>query len=80
MSNHRARTWDHRGSKHLGPKLLPLGHHLDGGDRLYLIIKEWRLDNNKKICIYDELSSLIFNYIRFKLCIGSEILFDITLV
>ena len=30
MSNHRARTWDHRGSKPLGSKLLPLGHHLDG--------------------------------------------------
>jgi len=30
MSNHKARTWDHRGSKPLGPKLLPLGHHLDG--------------------------------------------------
>ena len=30
MSNHRARTWDHRGSKPLGPNLLPLGHHLDG--------------------------------------------------
>jgi hypothetical protein len=30
MSNHRARTWDHRGSKPLDPKLLPLGHHLDG--------------------------------------------------
>jgi hypothetical protein len=30
MSNHRVRTWDHRGSKSLGPKLLPLGHHLDG--------------------------------------------------
>jgi hypothetical protein len=28
MSNHRARTWDHRESKSLGPKLLPLGHHL----------------------------------------------------
>jgi hypothetical protein len=26
----RARTWDHRGSKSLGPKLLPLGHHLEG--------------------------------------------------
>jgi hypothetical protein len=32
MSNHRARTWDHRGSKPLGPKLLPLDHHLDGFD------------------------------------------------
>jgi hypothetical protein len=30
MSNHRARTWDHRGSKPFDPKLLPLGHHLDG--------------------------------------------------
>jgi len=29
MSNHRVRTWDHRGSKPLGPKLLPLDHHLD---------------------------------------------------
>jgi hypothetical protein len=27
MSNHRARTWDHRGSKPLGLKLLSLGHH-----------------------------------------------------
>jgi hypothetical protein len=30
MSNHRARTWDHRGSKPLNPKLLPLDYHLDG--------------------------------------------------
>ena len=30
MSNHRARTWNHRGSKPLDPKLLPLSHHLDG--------------------------------------------------
>ena len=31
MSNHRARTWDHKGSKPLDPKLLLLDHHLDGG-------------------------------------------------
>jgi len=37
MSNHRAWTWDHRGSKPLGPKLLPLGHHLDGLVSLILI-------------------------------------------
>ena len=30
MSNHRAWTLDHRGSKSLGLKLLPLDHHLDG--------------------------------------------------
>ena len=30
MSNHRARTWDHRGSKPFDPKLLSLDHHLDG--------------------------------------------------
>jgi hypothetical protein len=30
MNNHKARTWDHRGSKPLGLKLLLLGHHLDG--------------------------------------------------
>jgi hypothetical protein len=30
MSNYRAWTWYHRGSKPLGPKLLPLNHHLDG--------------------------------------------------
>jgi hypothetical protein len=29
MSNHRARTWDHRGSKSFSPKLLQLSHHLD---------------------------------------------------
>jgi len=29
MSNHMTRTWDHKGSKPLGPKLLSLGHHLD---------------------------------------------------
>jgi len=39
MSNHRARTWDHRGSKPLGPKLLPLGHHLDGWECQYLVLK-----------------------------------------
>jgi len=36
MSNHRARTWDHRGSKPLSPKLLPLGHHLDGSLSVFL--------------------------------------------
>jgi hypothetical protein len=30
MSNHKARIWDHRESKSLDPKLLPLDHHLDG--------------------------------------------------
>jgi len=30
MSNHRARTWDHRGSKPFGLKLLPLNHYIDG--------------------------------------------------
>jgi hypothetical protein len=30
MNNHRARTWDHRGSKPLNSKFLPLSHHLDG--------------------------------------------------
>jgi len=30
MSNHRARTWDHKGSKSLDLKFLPLDHHLDG--------------------------------------------------
>jgi len=30
MSNHKAWTWDHRESKPLDPKFLPLDHHLDG--------------------------------------------------
>jgi hypothetical protein len=30
MSNHKARTWDHRGNKPFDPKLLSLDHHLDG--------------------------------------------------
>jgi len=29
MSNHKARTWDHRESKPLDLKFLPLDHHLD---------------------------------------------------
>jgi hypothetical protein len=29
MNNHMTRTWDHKRSKPLGPKLLSLGHHLD---------------------------------------------------
>ena len=39
MSNHGARTWDHKGSKPLGPKLLPLGHHLDDLSPTIFIIK-----------------------------------------
>ena len=31
------RTWNHRGSKSLGPKLLPLDHHLDGYYLMFLI-------------------------------------------
>ena len=49
MSNHMTRTWDHRESKSLDPKLLPLGHHLDGllSDILLLteeaeaVLKRW---------------------------------------
>jgi hypothetical protein len=40
MSNHRVWTWDHRGSKPLGPKLLSVGHHLDGYLLVFLIERE----------------------------------------
>jgi hypothetical protein len=29
MSNHKARTWDHKRNKSLDLKFLPLDHHLD---------------------------------------------------
>jgi hypothetical protein len=38
MNNHRARTWDHRESKPLGLKLLPLSHHLDGYIRILHVL------------------------------------------
>jgi hypothetical protein len=46
-----ARTWDHRRSKPLSSKLLPLGHHLDGysffllpsGCLMFLIIYTFKL-------------------------------------
>ena len=55
MSNHRARTWDHRRSKHLDLKLLPLGHHLDGlklfflnhDSESYWIIYKWGKQTQK---------------------------------
>jgi hypothetical protein len=35
MSNHKARTWDHKESKPLDLKFLSLAHHLDD---LFLVI------------------------------------------
>jgi hypothetical protein len=39
MSNHMARTWDHRRSKPFGLKLLSLGHHLDDFIIIIIIIR-----------------------------------------
>jgi hypothetical protein len=36
MSNHKTWTWDHRESKSLDLKFLPLGHHVDGWFRQFL--------------------------------------------
>jgi len=54
MNNHRARTWNHRESKPLGPKLLPLDHHLDGYIILYFTCK---------CCLW--LGVIIFGSVRF---------------
>jgi hypothetical protein len=67
MSNHRAQTWDHRGSKPLGPKLLPLGHHLDGFIYVLLLLlvvvvrKTGKRSQNKKHTNYMNLIYFIIS-------------------
>jgi hypothetical protein len=57
MSNHKARTWDHRESKLLGSKLLPLDHHLDGWELCSLVVG--KVDGCIYMCSWEvELISL----------------------
>jgi hypothetical protein len=76
MSNHKAWTWDHRGSKLLGPKLLPLGHHLDDFDEPFYF-------DYKSSLFLDEIMSFYFfvdgDHFFFILILRVIIFFDKTM-
>jgi hypothetical protein len=67
MSNHRARTWDHRESKFLGPKLLPSGHNL-------IIDSSSSSSNSNENINIIEIVAHIRNIFQYSLILTVEIL------
>jgi hypothetical protein len=65
MSNHKARTWDHRENKHLNPKLLLLDHHhLDGLQKLHSWCWRRWYPCVFKSCFIIKFSNLYIKYIK----------------